>query len=190
MGERKPHINDPVKYVEFLHELMLKKNASDMYLTYNEPPTLRIMEHVERQQDLSLMGDEQLNALALALMNKTGLEYFEKYGSLDIGFGFQERRYRINISKQRGHIMIVSRLLRKDIPTLKDLSLPPIFKDLCHRDNGIVFLAGPTGSGKSTTLAAMIEEINSTEKKHIITIEDPIEYIFDPKECIIDQKEL
>lgn len=86
--------------------------------------------------------------------------------------------------------MIVMRLLRKDIPTLSKLWLPSIFKELCHRDNGIVFLAGPTGSGKSTTLAAMVEEVNKTERKHILTIEDPIEYIFDPKESIIDQKEL
>ena len=86
--------------------------------------------------------------------------------------------------------MIVSRLLRKEIPDLKSLNLPPIFKELAYRENGIIFLAGPTGSGKSTTLAAMIEEINQHKKKHILTIEDPIEYVFDPKESIIDQKEL
>lgn len=86
--------------------------------------------------------------------------------------------------------MIVSRLLRKEIPQLDSLCLPPIFRELCYRDNGIVFLAGSTGSGKSTTLAAMIEEINMNQKKHILTIEDPIEYIFDPKESIVDQKEL
>ena len=86
--------------------------------------------------------------------------------------------------------MIVSRLLRKEIPDLKSLNLPPIFKELAYRENGIVFLAGPTGSGKSTTLAAMIEEINQHKKKHILTIEDTIEYVFNPKECIIDQKEL
>lgn len=75
---------DPVKYVEFLNDLMLQKNASDMYLTYNEPPTLRIMEEVYRQTDLETMDDEMLNKIALTLMNKTGLEYFEKYGSLDL----------------------------------------------------------------------------------------------------------
>lgn len=121
MAERKSHIKNPVEYVEFLHELMLKKKASDMYLTYGEPPALRIIEEIERQQNLAIMDDENLNKIALVLMNKMGLEYFEKHGSIDIGFGFQERRYRINISKQRGHIMIVSRLLRKEVPTLKDL---------------------------------------------------------------------
>ena len=182
--------SDPVKYVEFLNDLMLQKNASDMYLTYNEPPALRIMEEVYRQDELEKLDDDKLNKIALTLMNKTGLEYFEKNGSLDLWVGYQDRRYRVNISRQRGHIMIVSRLLRKEIPDLKSLNLPPIFKELAYRENGIIFLAGPTGSGKSTTLAAMIEEINQHKKKHILTIEDPIEYVFDPKESIIDQKEL
>lgn len=76
--------NDPVKYVEFLNDLMLQKNASDMYLTYNEPPALRIMEEVYRQTDLEILDDDKLNKIALTLMNQTGLEYFEKYGSLDL----------------------------------------------------------------------------------------------------------
>ena len=181
---------DPVKYIEFLNDLMLQKNASDMYLTYDEPPTFRIMEEVYRDTTLEKLGDEQLNQIALTLMNKTGLDYFEKHGSLDLGLGYKDRRYRVNISRQRGHIMVVARLLRKEIPDLKSLNLPPIFRELAYRENGIVFLAGPTGSGKSTTLAAMIEEINRNKKKHILTIEDPIEYVFTPKESIIDQKEL
>ena len=184
------YLKDPKKYVAFLNELMLEKNATDMYLTFNEPPTLRIMEEVNRQKDLPKLDDTMLNKIALTLMNKTGLDYFEKHGSLDLWVGYKERRYRVNISRQRGHIMIVSRLLRKTIPNLQSLNLPPIFKELSHRENGIVFLAWPTGSWKSTTLAAMVEEINSTKKKHILTIEDPIEYVFEPKESIIDQKEL
>lgn len=182
--------SDPVQYIEFLNALMIEKNASDMYLTHGEPPALRILEEVERQHDLEKMTDESLNAIALTLLNKSGLEFFEKHGSIDLGVGYQDRRYRINISRQRGHIMIVARLLRRDVPQLSSLNLPAIFKELCFRDNGIVFLAGSTGSGKSTTLAAMVEEINMTQKKHILTIEDPIEYIFEPKKSIIDQKEL
>ena len=170
------YVKDPKKYVAFLNELMLEKNATDMYLTYNEPPTLRIMEEVNRQTDLPKLDDTMLNKIALALMNKTGLDYFEKHGSLDLWVWYKERRYRVNISRQRGHIMIVSRLLRNTIPTLEALNLPPIFKQLAYRENGIVFLAWPTGSGKSTTLAAVIEEINMNKKKHILTIEDPIEY--------------
>ena len=190
MEKYEEYLKDPKKYVAFLNELMLEKNATDMYLTFNEPPTLRIMEEVNRQMDLPKLDDTMLNKIALALMNKTGLDYFEKHWSLDLWVGYKERRYRVNISRQRGHIMIVSRLLRNTIPTLEALNLPPIFKQLAYRENGIVFLAWPTGSWKSTTLAAVIEEINMNKKKHILTIEDPIEYIFEPKESIIDQKEL
>ena len=182
--------NDPAKYLEYLSRLMAEKGASDMYLTYNEPPTLRVMEDVIREKELEKLDDDMLNGIALTLMNQTGVDFFEKHGSIDLGVSYQDRRYRVNISRQRGHIMIVMRLIRKEIPTLKKLWLPPLFKELAHRENGIVLLAGATGSGKSTTLAAMIEEINQNDKKHILTIEDPIEYIFEPKESIIDQKEL
>ena len=180
----------PTAYLEYLNTLMIQKNASDMYLTYGEPPVLRILEEVHRETDLEPLDDELLNQLALTLMNTTGLDFFEKHGSIDLGIGYQDRRYRVNISRQRGHIMIVARLLRKKVPTLESLCLPGIFKELSHRTNGIIFLAGATGSGKSTTLAAMVEEINQTEKKHILTIEDPIEYIFEAKESVVDQKEL
>lgn len=182
--------NDPAQYLEFLSRLMAERNASDMYLTYNEPPTLRVMEDVIREKSLEILDDEMLNGMALTLMNQTWIDFFEKHGSIDLGINYQDRRYRVNISRQRGHIMIVMRLIREEIPTLKKLWLPPLFKELAHRENGIVLLAGATGSGKSTTLAAMIEEINQNDKKHILTIEDPIEYIFEPKESIIDQKEL
>lgn len=190
MEKYEEYQKEPKKYVAFLNELMLEKNATDMYLTYNEPPTLRIMEEVHRQTDLPKLDDTMLNKIALALMSKTGLDYFEKYWALDLWVWYKERRYRVNISRQRGHVMIVSRLLRNTIPTLGALWLPPIFKQLAYRENGIVFLAWPTWSWKSTTLAAVIEEINMHKKKHILTIEDPIEYIFEPKESIIDQKEL
>lgn len=113
--------SNPVKYLEFLNALMIEKNASDMYLTFGEPPVLRILEEVHRQHDLEKLNDETLNAIALALMNKSGLDYFEKHGSIDLGVGYQDRRYRVNISRQRGHIMIVSRLLRKEIPQLESL---------------------------------------------------------------------
>ena len=132
----------PTAYLEYLNTLMIQKNASDMYLTYGEPPVLRILEEVHRETDLEPLDDELLNQLALTLMNTTGLDFFEKHGSIDLGIGYQDRRYRVNISRQRGHIMIVARLLRKKVPTLESLCLPGIFKELSHRTNGIIFLAG------------------------------------------------
>jgi twitching motility protein PilT len=86
--------------------------------------------------------------------------------------------------------MIVFRLFAEKVPTLDDLNMSPVFKQLMQKTNGIIFVAGPTGSGKSTTLAAMIEEVNINKQKHIITLEDPIEYIFTPKKSLIEQKQL
>ena len=100
---------------------MAERNASDIYLTYNEPPTLRVMEDVIREKSLEILDDEMLNGMALTLMNQTGIDFFEKHGSIDLGINYQDRRYRVNISRQRGHIMIVMRLIREEIPTLKKL---------------------------------------------------------------------
>ena len=108
----------PTAYLEYLNTLMIQKNASDMYLTYGEPPVLRILEEVHRETDLEPLDDELLNQLALTLMNTTGLDFFEKHGSIDLGIGYQDRRYRVNISRQRGHIMIVATQLTKKVPTL------------------------------------------------------------------------
>lgn len=118
MPEKHNNTLDPVQYLEYLNSLMVEKGASDMYLTYGEPPALRILEEVQRQHELEIMTDESLNAIALTLMNKSGLDFFEKHGSIDLGVSYDERRYRINISRQMGHIMIVARLLRKEVPTL------------------------------------------------------------------------
>lgn len=178
----------PAAYLEYLNTLMIQKNASDMYLTYGEPPVLRILEEVHRETDLEPLDDELLNQLALTLMNTTGLDFFEKHGSIDLGIGYQDRRYRVNISRQRGHIMIVARLLRKKVPTLESLCLPGIFKELSHRTNGIIFLAGATGSGKSTTLAAMVEEINQTEKNTFWRLKTQLNIFLRQKKALLIRK--
>ena len=95
---------------------MAEKGASDMYLTYNEPPTLRVMEDVIREKELEKLDDDMLNGIALTLMNQTGIDFFEKHGSIDLGIGYQERRYRVNISRQRGHIMIGNETHQKGNP--------------------------------------------------------------------------
>jgi twitching motility protein PilT len=123
-------------------------------------------------------------------MNEEDKNNYKKYLSADIGMSMHGRRYRVNVSRQRDHLMIVARLLEEKVPTVDERGLPQIFKQLTHKTNGIIFVAGPTGSGKSTTLAAMIEEINRNKARHIITIEDPIEYVFSPKKSIIEQKQL
>lgn len=181
---------DPVKYLAYLLDLMIKHESSDIYLTYNEEPTLRIFWDVYRIPWLPKLDDNTLKGIANYIMNEEDKNNYKKYLSADIGMSMHGRRYRVNVSRQRDHLMIVARLLEEKVPTVDERGLPQIFKQLTHKTNGIIFVAGPTGSGKSTTLAAMIEEINRNKARHIITIEDPIEYVFSPKKSIIEQKQL
>ncbi|MDD4714369.1 MAG: PilT/PilU family type 4a pilus ATPase [Candidatus Absconditabacteria bacterium] len=181
---------DPEKYLEYLLDLMIKHDSSDIYLTYGEEPTLRIFGEARRIVGLPKLEDKTLDAFSDFIMNEEDKELFKKNLSVDIGLSMHGRRYRVNISRQRDHMMIVARLLEEKVPTIDERGLPEIFKRLSGKTNGVIFVAGPTGSGKSTTLAAMIEEINMGKQKHIITIEDPIEYIFEPKKAIFEQKQL
>ena len=181
---------DPIKYLEYLFSLMIKYESSDIYLTFGEEPTLRIFGEARRIQGVPKLDDATLNAIAAYMMTEEDKANYDKNLSADLGISMHGRRYRVNISRQRDHIMIVVRLLEEKVPTIDERKLPPIFKQLVNKTNGIIFVAGPTGSGKSTTLAAMIEEINMGKPKHIITIEDPIEYIFNPQKSIFEQKQL
>jgi twitching motility protein PilT len=188
-----PAINpaaDPIKYLGYLFDLMIKHESSDIYLTYGEEPALRIFGEACRIPKLPKMDDPTLDAIADYMMTAEDKANYEKNLSADLGMSMHGRRYRVNISRQRDHIMIVARLLEEKVPTIDEKKLPQIFKQLINKTNGIIFVAGPTGSGKSTTLAAMIEEINLTKPKHIITIEDPIEYIFEPAKALFEQKQL
>jgi twitching motility protein PilT len=191
--QQTPQINipsDPIKYLEYLLDMMIKHESSDIYLTYDEEPTLRIFGEARRVIGLPKLDDQMLDAFANYMMTEEDKANYEKNLSADLGISMHGRRYRVNISRQRDHVMIVARLLEEKVPTIDERKLPAIFKQLTQKTNGVIFVAGPTGSGKSTTLAAMIEEINMTKAKHIITIEDPIEYIFEPKKAIFEQKQL
>lgn len=178
------------QYVYSLFNLMIKYNSSDMYFTYWEEPALRVFGEICRLTKLPKLDDCTLEAICDLLMTEEDKELYRKNLSCDLGCSVHDRRYRINISRQRDHKMIVARLLEEKVPTIDDRWLPEIFKTLTKKTNWIIFVAWPTGSWKSTTLAAMIEEINNTRSSHIITIEDPIEYIFEPKKAIFDQKQL
>ena len=181
---------DPENYLLYLLQLMIENKASDIYFTYGEEPALRIYSEVHRVTVAPKLEDPTLEALSSILMTEEDQDLYKQNLSCDLWYSVHGRRYRINISRQRGHKMIVARLLEEKIPTIQDLWLPEILKTLTKKTSGIVFVAWPTWSWKSTTLAAMIEEINTTRACHIITIEDPIEYIFDPKKSIFEQKQL
>ena len=181
---------DPENYLLYLLQLMIQNKASDIYFTYGEEPALRIYGDVLRITTTPKLEDTTLEAIANLLMTEEDLDLYKANLSCDLWYSVHGRRYRINISRQRGHKMIVARLLEEKIPTIRDLWLPEILVTLTKKTSGVVFVAWPTWSWKSTTLAAMIEEINMTRSCHIITIEDPIEYIFDPKKAIFEQKQL
>jgi twitching motility protein PilT len=141
-------------------------------------------------EETSIITPEQAEKFALSLISKEQHEQLLQTKNLDFSFMFQEYRFRGNISFQMGHYMIVLRLLSQNIPTLKDLNLPFIYEEITRVGQGLVLVTGPTGSGKSTTLAAMINEVNLMQAKHIITIEDPIEYIHTHKKSVVEQKEI
>ena len=181
---------NPQNYMLYLGQLMIQKKSSDIYFTYGEEPAIRIYGEIYRVTTAPKLQDSTLEAMASILMSKEDESMYERELSCDIGYSIYGRRYRINISRQRGHKMIVARLLEEKVPTIDELWLPQILKVLTKKTSWVVFLAWPTWSWKSTTLAAMIEEINMTRSSHIITIEDPIEYVFEPKKAIFEQKQL
>ena len=180
----------PEDYLLYLLELMIQNKSSDIYFTYWEEPALRIYGDVCRITTAPKLEDSTLEAIAHVLMTDEDEISYRENLSCDLGYSVHGRRYRVNISRQRWHKMIVARLLEEKIPTIDSLWLPKILKILTQKTSGIVFVAWPTWSWKSTTLAAMIEDINISRASHVITIEDPIEYIFEPKKSIFDQKQL
>lgn len=184
------NIDSPEKYLNYLLSLMVKYDSSDIYLTHGEPPSIRIYGEVRRLTSLPKLEDATLESLCSVLMVSEDEKSFQEHMSCDTWYSLNGRRYRVNISSQRWHKMIVIRLLAEKVPMIDDLWLPAIFKNLTKKTNWIIFVAWATWSWKSTTLAAMIEEINCIRPCHIITIEDPIEYIFEPKKAIFDQKQL
>ena len=181
---------DPENYLLYLSELIIINNGSDLYLTHWEEPAIRVFWETRRVLVAPKLEDNTLEAFSDILMTDEDQELFKENLSCDLWYSVHGRRYRINISRQRWHKMIVARLLEEKVLTIQDLWLPEIFRTLTKKTSWIIFVAWPTWSWKSTTLAAMIEEINMTRACHIITIEDPIEYIFEPKKSIFEQKQL
>ncbi|MCY6484033.1 type IV pilus twitching motility protein PilT [Clostridium aestuarii] len=172
-----------------LLEKTVKENASDLHITVGIVPTLRI------NGKLSGIGDKKLTTndtkkYVKELLGETYGEY-EKKGEIDTSFSLPGvGRFRINVYKQRGSDAIAIRAVGLKIPTLNEIKMPSIIKELTKKKRGLVLVTGPTGSGKSTTLAAMINEINSSRAAHIITLEDPLEYLHRHNKSIINQREI
>lgn len=172
-----------------LLEKTVEENASDLHLTVGAPPVMRI------NGKLKKLGKEKLQPLDTDKFSREILEEdYEKYlkiGEIDISFSIGGLgRFRVNVFKQRGSSAIAVRVVGLKVPTLNELNFPPVIKELLNHKRGLILVTGPTGCGKSTTLAAMINEINSNRSAHIITLEDPIEYLHKHNKSLISQREI
>ena len=167
------------------------KGASDLHMVAGGPPLLRINGSLLPAKDLPALTPEDIEQAFRQVTTDQERADFDRDLELDFGLTVPEAgRLRFNAAKQRGTISIVARLLPMHIPTIEELGLPEICRELVVRPRGLVVVSGPTGSGKSTTLAAMIEYLNQTESRRVVTLEDPVEYTYDNLKCTITQREL
>jgi twitching motility protein PilT len=173
-----------------LLEEMVNRGASDLHITAGLPPQFRIDGSVQ-PSDFPLLTPETTRQLAYSILNEEQKKRFENDKELDFSFGVQGiSRFRANVFLQRGVTSMAIRQIPYTIQTFEELGLPPVIKALVSKPQGLILVTGPTGSGKSTTLATMVDSINRGLAGHIITIEDPIEYVHQHKKCIVNQREI
>jgi twitching motility protein PilU len=171
-------------------KLMSEQHASDMYFTTGAPVSCRI-EGVLRPVGTSMLNPGMTKKLAYDLLTPAQIKDFEKNLELNLGVSYTDLgRFRINVYLQRGEVSMVIRYIRSDIPTIEQLGLPDVYKTMIMQKKGLILIVGATGMGKSTSLASMLDYRNMTESGHILTIEDPIEFMFRHKKCIISQREV
>jgi len=174
-----------------LLEEMIERDASDLHVTAGERPKLRIDGEITNSKVEFVMTPKDTLQLAYSVLTENQKKRFEMEDELDFSFGIQNlARFRGNCFKQRGCVSMVIRQIPFNIKTFDDLKLPDVIRKMAERPRGLVLVTGPTGSGKSTTLAAMIDKINKERKGHIITVEDPIEFIHRHQSCIVNQREV
>jgi twitching motility protein PilT len=173
-----------------LLRVLVDQNGSDLHLTTNTPPQIRVHGKL-RQLDLPPLNPAETKQLTYSVLTDLQKKRFEETMELDFSFGIRGlARFRCNVFNQRGAVGAVYRLIPEEIKGFSELGLPSVIANLAERPRGLVLVTGPTGSGKSTTLAAMIDKINTERNDHILTIEDPIEYIHPHKGCLVNQREV
>jgi twitching motility protein PilT len=177
-----------------LHDLlkyMIEKGASDLHITTGVAPSIRIDGKMKPIPSLEPLSGTQTKDLCYSILTDAQKHKFEENNELDLSFGIKNlSRFRANIFMQRGAVAAAIRTIPFKIKTFAELGLPEVASDLCKKPRGLVLVTGPTGSGKSTTLASMIDKINNERQEHIITIEDPIEYLHPHKKCLVNQREV
>ncbi|KPJ74159.1 MAG: hypothetical protein AMS14_05755 [Planctomycetes bacterium DG_20] len=169
---------------------LIKLDASDLHLKVGSPPMIRV-NSVVRPTDGPVLTDRMIEGLIFPIMSEEQRFQYVRKGDLDLAHGIHgEGRFRINVFRQRGSTSVAIRMVKIKVPTFEQLHLPPIMSRISEYQQGLVILAGITGSGKSTTIASMIDYINQRRACHIVTIEDPIEYLFRDKKAFINQREI
>ncbi|MBP8298877.1 MAG: type IV pilus twitching motility protein PilT [Planctomycetes bacterium] len=177
--------------IEDLLRAMVGKGASDLHIKAGSPPGFRIDGEVQQQEELGALSPEMTADLARQIMSPEQLERFQKEKDIDFSYAVKDlARFRVNALHQRNAVGLVVRQIPDQIPDHKKLGLPQICLDLAAKPRGLVLVTGPTGSGKSTTLAAMIDYINQTEHGHILTMEDPLEFVHPDKKCFVTQRQI
>jgi len=168
-----------------------EQEASDLHLVVGKHPTLRIDGALVPLIKKDILSPRDTQELAEVILNDEQLEIFRKNFEIDLSYNFKGKaRFRVNVYKERGYVAVALRFISTKIRTLSQLNLPPVLEEFTRYSQGLVLVVGPTGQGKSTTLAALIDIINNTRNDHIITIEDPIEYLFEQNHCLINQREV
>ncbi len=183
-----------IDYKQKLNDLLLitaRQNASDLHISVGCYPTLRIDGILIPLQKEQILTPQNSEGLIIELMTPEQRETFKKEKEIDFAYSFEDKaRFRVNVFKQKGYAAAALRLIPAEIRTIEELNLPPVLHDFTKMSQGFVLVVGPAGHGKSTTLAALVDEINHTRTDHIITIEDPIEYMFTQDKAIVSQREV
>ncbi len=188
-----PVIGRPDNEIDQIFRAMIKLKGSDLHLQVGKPPMFRIKGSI-RETQMEPISKEKMYQLFEPMMDVRNKQIFLENGGCDFAYVVEHEgeawRFRVNLFIQLGNPGMVTRKIERFIPAFEKLNLPPVMEELCKYDQGMVLLAGVTGSGKSTTIASMLDWINHQYRKHILTIEDPIEFIYTPDKCLINQREV
>lgn len=176
--------------IDKLLKIAIDKKASDLHIAVNNPPIIRINGTLYPIKGEKPLTNLQVEKLVSEIISKEQKERFYKTRELDFSYGFDDTRFRVNTCWERGNISLAARIIPAQIPTLQDLRIPDVITKLLELDRGLILLTGPTGCGKSTTLASMINFINQKKPVHIVTLEDPIEFAFKSNKSMIIQRQL
>lgn len=174
-----------------LLSIVIERGASDLHLKVGEPPVIRVDSQLIRLDSYQVLSDEAIKTFAGLMLNEQQRKVFETQQDVDLSYSFKDNvRFRVNVYTQQGNLSIALRAIPNHISTLEELNLPPILRTFTEKRNGLVLFTGPVGHGKSTAMASLINEINLTRADHILTIEDPVEFVIKPERSIITQREV